>query len=59
MSSRKKNTSEERKESVLRWFWNVRAAGYNRIFIGKLLYFYEGIFSCYGNIIELEEECIG
>jgi hypothetical protein len=52
MGSRKKNTFQEGKESVLRWFWNVRAGGYNRIFIGKLSYFYEGIFSCYGNIIE-------
>jgi hypothetical protein len=52
MSSRKKNTFEEGTENVLRWFWNIRAAGYNRIFIARLSQFYEGIFSCYGNIME-------
>jgi len=36
MSSRKKYTFEEGKEIVLREFWNIRAAGYNRIFVGKL-----------------------
>jgi len=46
MSSRKKNTFEEGKEIVLRGYWNIRAAGYNRIFISKLSYVYEGIFSC-------------